>query len=44
MSSKQENTKAREKKIENMRKIKEAYDAARKAGTIKKYKIQTVSD
>jgi len=40
MSSERRNTKAREKKIEGMRKIKEAYEAAKKAGEIKRYKIQ----
>ncbi len=42
MQSKRQNTKAREKKIESMRKIKEAYEAAKTAGKIKKYKIQIV--
>jgi len=39
MQSKYRNTKAREKKIEGMRKIKEAYEIAEKAGKIKRYKI-----
>lgn len=40
MQSKQQDTKAREKKIEGMRKIKEAYEAAKKAGKIKTYRIK----
>ena len=40
MESEPRNTKAREKKIEGMRKIREAYDAAKKAGKIKRYRIQ----
>jgi len=42
MQSKQQNTKTRAKKIEGMRKFKEAYEAAKKAGNIKRYKIQIV--
>ena len=42
MQSKRQSTKTRAKKIEGMRKFKEAYEAAKKAGNVKKYKIQIV--
>jgi len=42
MQSERQNTKARKKKIEGMRRIKAAYDAAKKAGKIRKYRIQIV--
>jgi hypothetical protein len=33
------NTKTKEKKIEAMRKLKQAYDAAKASGNVKKYQV-----